>query len=603
MKTFTEKFGESAGKLLDLTALQRSTDLRGANRITALPTALLGAEVTGIDIVRNRRGAGNFPSLITGHRLTTLSMRAVLCLVFAQFASAQDVLTFHNDVFRSGVQISEKILTPYNISPYSFGKVRSFPVDGDVYAQPLYVSNYVMADGKTHNVLFVATAHDLIYAFDADGNNPSSGFLWSVSLLGADETWVSSNDVNTTDIDPDIGVVGTPTINRTYGILYVVAKSKTTTATPQFIQRLHALMLSTGKEILGGPTVISATLPGVGNGGSNVSFDPLLNNQRAALLLAPTPNATKPDSVFIAWASHGDNGNYHGWVLSYNFANISQQTGAWVDTPNGSQGGIWMSGGGLSTDGEGGIYGGSGNGSFDGASDFADTLFKLNASDTGSGLTLSDWFTPWNQLSLSQADEDFGVGGAPLVLPTQTGPVPHLIVTADKTGQIYILNRDDLGHSGTNTNPDVQDFSDGGFQVHSNLVFFENSLYLAPDGGPLQQYLFNPKVGKFATSPITVSTHIFGCVGCQDGQGSNFTISSNAGKDAIVWAIDYSAFGSGPAVLYAFAAHDLAIELYSSALAGTRDEATIAVKFAAPTVANGLVFVGGGNAVTVYGLL
>jgi hypothetical protein len=555
------------------------------------------------DCARRRYGHAALSDLAGGIlRARFVWAAAVFCLAFGHFATAQDVLTFHNDAARSGVQRFETILKPSKVHHSLFGKVGSFPVQGDVYAQPLYISEYVMADGKAHNVLFVATARDLVYAFDADGRNPSSGFLWRVSLLGTSETWVSSNDVNTTDITPDIGIVGTPVIDRTLGILYVVTKSKTTGTTPQFIQRLHALSLSTGKEELEGPTLISGTLPGFGDGGSTVSFDALLNNQRPALLLASTPNAKTSASVFIAWASHGDNGNYHGWVLSYNATNISQQTGAWVDTPNGSQGGIWMSAGGLSTDGSGAIFGASGNGSFDadsGGTDFSSTLFKLRLSTTG--LTLSDWFTPVNQLWLSVNDQDFGVGGAPLVMPDQSGPVPHLILTADKSGQIYVLNRDMLGHFSVDGNSDVQDFSDGGFPVHSNLVFFDNSLYLAPDGGPLQQYTFNPTTGKFATSPKTVSTHIFGCNGCVDGQGSNFTISSHDGKHAIVWAIDYTAFGSGPAVLYAYAANDLATELYNSAEDGSRDEAAIAVKFAAPTVAAGHVYVGGRNAVTVYG--
>ena len=535
--------------------------------------------------------------------------------------AGQDVPTFHNDRARSGIQRRETSLTPSNVNTNQFGKLRSFGVDADVYAQPLYISKYKMADGKRHNVLFVATAHDSVYAFDADGNNPANGHLWRVSLLGHGETYVSFEDVNTTDIKPAIGVVGTPVIARSNGTLYVVAKSKTSGRNPVFKQRLHALNLADGTEKLHGPKLIRATLPGTGDGGSTVSFDPLLNNQRCALLLSPvqewwrdTGDARNESeargedgtsySVFIAWASHGDNGQYHGWVLSYNAANISQQTGAWVDTPNGSQGGIWMSAGGLSADTNGSIYGASGNGTFDGdkgGSDFSSTLFKLNV--TSSGVSLADWFTPFNQLTLSLVDQDFGVGGAPLVLPDQKGPIPHLMLTADKSGQIYLLNRDNLGHFNAVKNPDVQDFSDGGFPVHSNLVFFNNALYLTPDGGPLEQFAFNPKIGKFDPSATAVSDHTFGCTGCVDGQGSNFTISANGAENGIVWAIDYTKFGTGPAVLYAFDAANVANELYDSTQAGTRDRAAVAVKFTAPTVANGNVYIGGRNAVTVYGLL
>lgn len=529
-----------------------------------------------------------------------------LLAVFAGVPSlAQDVLTFHNDVARSGVQSKETILTTSNVNSNTFGEVFRFGVDADIYAQPLYISRYTMNDGKVHNVVLVATAHDTVYAIDADGNNPASGYLWKVSLLGTGETWVSLTDVNTSDISPDIGIVGTPVINRGSGIVYLVTKSKTTTSTPTFIQRLHALNLSNGTETLNGPTTIRATAPGTGDGGSTVSFSALLNNQRPALLLAPTPNASSASSIFIAWASHGDNGRYHGWVISYNAADISQQTGAWVDTPNGSRGGIWMSAGGLSTDGSGNIFGASGNGTFNaasGGSDYSESLFRLTL--TTSGLSVKDWFTPLDQATLTGNDSDFGVGGASLILPNQTGPFAHLILTADKQGRIYLLNRDALGHFNSNANPDIQDFLDGGFNtIHSNLVFFNNFLYLVPDGGPAESWSFNTSTGLFDTTPQSKSAHTFGTNG-RDGAGSNFTISANGTQNGILWAIDYSQYGTGPAVLHAFDTTNLSRELYNSAqAANNRDQAAIAVKFAAPTVANGRVYVGGRNALTVYGLL
>src|SRR5258706_7657137 len=474
--------------------------------------------------------------------------------------AGQDVPTFHNDRARSGIQRRETSLTPSNVNTNQFGKLRSFGVDADVSAHPLYISKYKMADGKLHNVLFVATAHASVYAFDANGNNPANGHLWRVSLLGHGETYVSFEDVNTTDIKPAIGVLGKPVIARSNGSLYVVAKSKTSGRNPVFKQRLHGLNLADGTEKLHGPKLIRATLPGTGDGGSTVSFDPLLNNQRCALLLSPVQEwgsatgDTRNDGtsdVFITWASHGDNGQYHGWVLSYNAANISQQTGAWVDTPNGSQGGIWMSAGGLSADTNGSIYGASGNGTFDGdtgGSDFSSTLFKLNV--TSSGVSLADWFTPFNQLSLSLVDQDFGVGGAPLVLPDQKGPTPHLMLTADKSGQIYLLNRDNLGHFNAVKNPDVQDFSDGGFPVHSNLVFFNNALYLAPDGGPLEQFAFNPKIGKFDPSATAVAQYHFFCTGWVHGEGPNFTLSTEGPQQRCAFAVDSTKYQPVPAALY-----------------------------------------------------
>ena len=518
-------------------------------------------------------------------------------------ASAQDVTTFHNDNSRSGVQASEVTLTKSNVNATTFGKTLTFTVDGDVYAQPLYLGSLTMSDGKLHNVLFVATQHDWVYAFDANGNNPAAGYLWRTSLLEGTETWVSSGDVGTGDISPDIGVTGTPVIDRGGSTLYVVAKSKTTSGTTVFTQRLHALNLVDGTEKLNGPTVIQATVSGTGAGGTTVSFDPLKNNQRAGLLFAATPGGASADSVFITWASHGDNTPYHGWVISYNSANISQKTGVWIDTPNGVQGGIWMSGGGLAADGSGNIIGATGNGTFDGNTtgpDYGDSLFRLTA--TSSGLSLADWFTPIDQASLDGSDQDFGVSG-PLLLPTQSGSIPHLVATSDKSGQIYLANRDNMGHFNPNVNQDVQDFGDGGNSIHSNFAFFNNQLYLAPDGGAAETWTFNPSTEKFTTTVSSKSAHTFGCNGC-DGSGSNLAVSANGTQNGIVWAIDYSAYGSGPAVLYAFDTANLATQLYaSSQAANNRDQGATAVKFMSPTIANGQVYVGGRNAVVAYGLL
>jgi hypothetical protein len=531
----------------------------------------------------------------------TMLVVATRCLL----AAGVDVLTFHNDIIRSGIQSHETLLTTANVNSAQFGKILTFAVDGDVYAQPLYVSQYTMADNKLHNVLVVATARDRIYAFDADGNNPQAGYLWERVLLGPGETSVPAADVDTSDITPSIGIIGTPAIDRSTGTIYVVAKSKTTSGSPTYIQRLHALNLADGSEKLNGPKAIQASVPGTGDGGATVAFNPLRNNQRAAVLLAPTPNGVTSGSVFIAWASHGDNGQYHGWVISYDAANVSHQTGAWADTPNGSQGGIWMSGGGLSSDGLGNIFGAAGNGSFDandGGSDYGDSMFKLVLGQ--GGLALSDWFTPADQAELDGSDLDFGVGGAPLILPAQPGPVPHLMVTADKQGEIYLLNRDDLGEYNGTANTSIQSFNDGGgFSIHSNLVFFNKALYLAPDGGPASMWTFHPGVGLFSPVASSRSAHTFGCNGC-DGGGSNFTISANGQQNGIAWALDYSSYGSGPVVLYAFDASNLSTELYDASQApNQRDQATVAVKFASPTVANGKVFVGSRNAVTVYGLL
>jgi hypothetical protein len=483
-----------------------------------------------------------------------------------------------------------------------FGKVFSLPVIGDVYAQPLYLRQYQMSDGKLHNVLLVATAQDYVYAFDADGKNPSPGYLWRRSLLGAGETWGSYSDVETVDIKPNIGIIGTPVVSRASGTIYVLAKSKTS-GTTKYVQRLHALNIANGAEKLNGPTVIKATVKGLGDGGTTVTFDPFRENQRPALLLAPTPGAGSGNSVVIAWASHGDHGLWHGWVIAYDATNISHQVGAWTDTPNGINGGIWMSGGGPSSDGSGNIFATDGNGKFDantGGSDYGDSAFRLTLDS--SGLVLRDYFTPDDQDALNHQDKDMGTS-AVVLLPTQGGPVPRLAVTADKTGEIYLLNRDNMGKFTMANNSSLQSLSDGGLFIHNSLAFFNNTLYVGLDGGPVTAWTFNPQTERFATTPQSKAGSVFGCNDC-NGSGSTPSISANGTANGIVWALNNFAYYNRAAVLHAYNASNLATEYYNSAqAANNRDAAAVAVKFTTPTIANGRVYVGGRNAVTVYGLL
>jgi hypothetical protein len=537
--------------------------------------------------------------------IRTLSSICLIAFVAGVgFASAQDVTTWHYNNARTGVQSAETILTPSNVNSAKFGKILSLPVLGDVYAQPLYLHQYQMNDGQLHNVLIVATAEDYVYAFDADGHNPKQGYLWARSLLpGAGETWVLYSDVGTVDIKPNIGIIGTPVIDRAGGTIYVLAKSKTTSGTTQYIQRLHALNIADGSEKLNGPTVIKATVKGLGDGGTIVTFDPFRENQRPSLLLAPTPSAGSGNSVVIGWGSHGDHGLYHGWLIAYDAANISNQVGVWTDTPNGVSGGIWMCGGGPSTDGAGNIFAASGNGKFDantGGTDEGDSAFRLTLDS--SGLTLRDYFTPADQSSLNTSDNDMGTS-AVLLLPTQGGPVPHLAVTVDKSGMIHLLNRDNMGHFTSPGNSSRQSFSDGGFSIHNSLAFFNNTLYEGVDGGPVTAWTFNPQTELFSTTPQSTAGSSFGCNGC-NGAGSSPSISANGTANAIVWALNNFTYYNRPAVLYAYDATNLANELYdSSQAANNRDAAAVAVKFTTPTIANGQVYVGGRNAVTVYGLL
>lgn len=516
---------------------------------------------------------------------------------------AQDVTTWHYDNARSGVQSSEAVLTPSNVKSSTFGKVFSFPVLGDTYAQPLYLGQYTMSDGKLHNVLIVATAEDYVYAFDADGKNPSAGYLWRKLLLGAGETWLTYLDEHSDfDIDPNIGIISTPVIDRAGGTIYVVSRSKTTSGTVKFFQRLHALNIANGAEKLNGPTTIQASVPGLGDGGTTITFNPQIQNQRAALLLAPTPGAGSGNSVFLTWASHGDQGAYHGWVMAYDAKNIALRNGAWVDTPNGAQGGIWMAGGGPSSDNAGNIFLADGNGTFNantGGSDYGDSAMRLTLGS--SGITLADYYTPANQNNLNSVDDDMGTSAVAL-LPPETGSLPHLAVTLDKSGTIHLFNRDNMGRFTTPTDSSVQSFSGSTGKSRNNLAFFNNTLYGGLGGVPLQAWTFNPQTNSFITTPQSKSNNIFGC-SCNSAGSTPSVSTSNAGN-AIVWTLDNSGFYHKPAILYAYDPANLATEYYASTqAANSRDAAAIAVKFTTPTVANGRVYVGGRNAVTVYGLL
>ncbi|MDQ1451536.1 MAG: hypothetical protein QOK38_1402 [Acidobacteriaceae bacterium] len=537
-------------------------------------------------------------------QLTRLLCSICLTVLFAtaSIAFAQDVTTWHYNNARTGVQPSESVLTPSNVNSAKFGKTFSLPVIGDIYAQPLYLHQYQMSDGQLHNVLLVATAEDYIYAFDADGKNPSQGYLWRKWLVNSGETWLTYLDENSDfDIYPNIGIISTPVVDRSGGTIYVVSRSKTTSGTTQYFQRLHALNVADGSEKLSGPTTIQATVKGLGDGGTTISFNPQLHNQRSALLLAPTPSVGSGNSIFIAWASHGDQGKYHGWVMAYDAANIAVQNGAWVDTPNGTQGGIWMAGGGPSTDGLGNIFIADGNGTFDantGGSDYGDSAFRLTL---GSSITLADYFTPGDQSSLNAQDQDMG-SGALMLLPTQSGSIPHLAMTSDKSGTIYLINRDNMGHFTTPGNSSVQSFSGGPFKNRSSFAFFNNIMYAGMAGAPLRAWAFNPQTELFTTTPQSKSTNTFTC-NC-NGAGSTPSVSANGTTNGVVWTLDNSGSTHTPAILYAYSAANLGTELYNTTqAANSRDAAAVAVKFATPTIANGSVYVGGRNAVTVYGLL
>jgi putative Ig domain-containing protein len=508
------------------------------------------------------------------------------------------VLTYHNDLARDGVNAQEYALTSANVGTATFGKLFACAIDAPAYAQPLWVANLNIGSGK-HNVIFVATSHNTVYAFDADAN-PCVKY-WSVPLMNTGETFLNNNDVNTTDIFPDIGIVGTPVIDDSTNTLYVVSKSKAngTSCTPSAscFQRLHALSLIDGSEKAGSPANITSAIsvPGTGDGSSsgNVPFNTLRQNQRPGLVLL---NGV----VYVAWASHGDQIPYHGWVIGFDKTNLSR-VATFNANPNGSDAGIWMSGGAPAADSAGNLYFLTGNGTFDantGGSDYGDSTVKLN---TSGGLSVADYFTPMNQASLNSGDVDHGAGGAAILMDPSSGPVAHLLIGGGKSGVLYLLNRDNMGGYSTTTNHVVQSLTVSGNEILATAALWNNFLYIAAANSPLEQFPFNSATGQFDGASHS-SSHSFG------GKGATPSVSaSSASANGIVWALDSGAYGTpccanGPTVLHAYDATNVGTELWNSTQ-GTGNAAGNAVKFTVPTVANGKVYVGTRSELSVYGLL
>jgi len=505
------------------------------------------------------------------------------------------VTTYHNNLSRDGSNTQEYALTAANVTTNSFGKLFSCAVDGAIYAQPLWVPSLIIGGG-THNVVFVATTHDSVYAFDAD-TGPCVTY-WHKTLLGAGETFVNFNDVNTGDIQPDIGITGTPVIDLSSKTLFVVSKSEDmgTACIPSTAchQRLHGLSLIDGSEKFGGPATIDAsiTVPGTGDGSSAgvLPFNPLTENQRPGLALV---NGV----VYVSWASHGDNDPYHGWVMGFSAGNLAvAPVAVWNSTPNlvagfsQSRAGIWMSGGAPAADSSNNLYLLTGNGSFDGGSNFGDSTVKLS---TASGLTVAGYFTPDNQQNLNIGDTDHGSGGAAILIDQPSGPVQHLLIGGGKDQILYLVNRDSLGGFDVAQNHVVQALNIGQ-SIFATSAFWNNGLYIAGSGGQLMQFTFNPATGTFVIAPAHSSPGSFGFPGMTPSVSS-----TGASSNGIVWGLDNHQYctqqapSCGPAVLHAYDATNVSTELWnSSQAAANRDQSGNAVKFTVPTVANGKVYVG-----------
>ena len=562
----------------------------GRNRFTHYHRGMLAMVVVSI--------------LVCSISITAVQTRTAFAQVRQSTPSNTAMLTYKNDVSRTGLNPNETILTTANVNMSQFGKRISYNVDGQVYAQPLYVPNLTMGS-STHNVVFVATEHDSIYAFDADqtGFSRSSNFLWRTSFINPPNvTTVSSTDINCTDLVPEIGITSTPVIDPATNTIYVVATTKENGA---IVYRLHALDITSGNEKPGGTKLIQASVVGTGAGSVNgqVPFTPKLERQRAALLLV---NGT----IYIAWGSYCDNPPYHGWVMGYTYnGSTFQQVYVYNSTPNGYDGGIWQSGGGLAADSSGYIYAMAGNGKFDlnhtGNVDAGDTFLKWNAQ-----LQLTDFFTPFNQACLDSGDVDLGSSG-PLLLPSQSGSTPNELIGVGKEGRIYVVNRDNMGKFTVDPSLNCQTSEQNRTDIDkvvqelppntANTGVWATTAYWNGPGG--QNYYvagvtghlkaFSLTNGMLSTSANSQSPESFGFPSTDPVVSSNGT----TGGTAIVWAIDPNG------VLRAYDASNLSNEIYNSAQNAGRDSLDSYAKFTVPTVANGEVFVGTKATLTIFGEL
>jgi hypothetical protein len=590
-----KRAGITVGQALSVTAT--TNDSAGVTWSATGGSFSATTNLSGLPVFYSAQAAGRY--IITA---TSVSDPTISSSFIVGVTDLSGVDTYHNDLARDGANKQEYALTPSLVTTSTFGKLFSCPVDGAIYAQPLWVANLSFS-GVNHNVVFVATQHDSLYAFDADTSPCQT--LWHVNLIdsahggNAGESSVPSGPSGHLvgsglgDITPEVGVTGTPVIDPSSNTLYVVSKSVIPSG-PTFFQRLHAIDLLTGSEKFSGPVAIAATFPGTGDGTSTTTFDPRQQNQRSGLALVN-------GIVYICWAAHEDTAPFYGWIISYNASNLSQVHVLNV-SPNVGYGGIWMSGAAPAADSSGHLYVITGNGISDATNssapnnDYGDSFLQI----TGV-LTVSSYFTPSDHSLDNANDNDFGSGGSALVLNLTSGSLKHLVIGGGKDGTLYLLNGDAMGGLGDSN---ARQYFNISTFIFSTGAFWNNSFYIAGAyGGFLLSYSFDTSTNLFNTAVSSQSGSSYGF------PGSTPSISAlGASTNGIVWALDNSQYctpespGCGPAVLRAYDATNLADELWNSAMS-PGDAAGYAVKFAVPTIANGKVYVGtrGNNTGGSYG--
>ncbi len=495
------------------------------------------------------------------------------------------VLTYQYDVSRAGGNLQEVALTPANVNVNQFGKLFSYPVDGYVYAQPLYLPNVLIPGKGTHNVVYVVTEHDSVYAYDADSVGDGT-WLWAVNFLNpaGGVTSVPASDTGCDQIVPEIGITGTPVIDPKSGTIYLVAmtKEKTGSAT-NYVHRLHALDVSTGLERPGSPVVIQASTPGTGDGGTVDTLIPKNYKQRPGLLLLS-------GVVYTTWSSHCDGGRYHGWVIGYDAQSLGQVS-VYNSTPNGGLGSFWAGGAAPAADAAGNIYVVTGNGSWDyatGGPDLGESYIKLASSD---GLSVADYFTPYNQKALNDSDTDTGSAGVALLGDEAGSPThPHLLAGAGKEGRIYLLDRDQLGgYQASSDSQIVQSIPGAISGLFGNPAYFNKTVYFCGSGDGVMAFPISN--AQMTTKAASRSATQYGYPGCVP------TISANGTANGIVWTLETSG------TLHAYDAANLGHELFNSNQNKKRDGFGSYVKFTVPTVANGKVYAATQNSLLVYGLI
>jgi len=503
-------------------------------------------------------------------------------------SNASDVVTHHYDAMRSGTNTHETTLTPSNVNSTTFGKVAEFAVDGQVDGQILYLNQVAIPGAGNKNVLYFATENDSVYAVDADSiSGTAATVLWKTRTLPTGDVPLTPSDAGCGYINP-VGIMSTPVIDRSRNAIYVVASSKNSSG--NVAHRLHALNLTTGAELFGGPTNITATFPGTGGNstGGTVTFLTKAQQERAALLES---NGT----IYTSWSGYdGDCGNYSAWVISFSADSLAR-TGAIDLVPSTHGAGIWLGGGGPAADAAGNVYFPTGN-AFGGntpgiGNDYGDTFVRLASTVP---LTVADYFAPMNAIADDNADADMGSAAA-LLLPdmADSGSVTrHLAVVAGKDGAMFVVDRDNMGQYSAIANNVYQEFASDGHENFSSPIYFNGRVYIGPSGLPLKA--FSVAQAKLSAAPASQTAFTFG------SNGTAPSASANDNTNGIVWALDRES-----RTLYAYDATDLTKVLYTtSQAAGSRDSfSNVGGHFITPMVANGRVYFGTGTTVAVFGLL